>query len=431
MPLLLLDVSVGTVVFLASLTMVCLVGSLVVLVCARKGPTDVDPYAVPENVRNLQRHGGGVQATVSLAHIAPTAASHHSSSDASAVSGEPSRRSRRHTARSPTPHARRSRKATQRNADLAPPSSTTPHSSSMSISPANHPTPDPLHSSAASSGSRTRRSRKGTTGTRPSNRDRVRSPVVYEQLPPSAIVDLTSSLLRSSAGSTANIVVPKVVKATPTAPPAPPAPLPAATAGPAEYVNIVDAKGSIGAVLPGVGSPPVAVPASRQTLGARRGTRALAVTSAALAQIDEDAESDDDDVDSSGESTDYEPLPSEEEYVHMDGSVDLRQFSWYHGTISSAKAASTLTPHGAGAYLVRPSSSEPGCFVVSYVVDSGAVAHTLLRPAVRGRQLVWKADNSDHYFVSIADVFTSEYGQVYTTPVARPGNLTSSAASYF
>ena len=201
--------------------------------------------------------------------------------------------------------------------------------------------------------------------------------MVYEQLPPSAIVDLTSSLLRSSAGSTTPIVVPKVVKATP---------------APAEYVNIAEAKGAAGLPrLPGVVPPP-----ARPTL-ARRGTRGLALTSAALAQIDEDAASDNEESDSSGESTDYEPLPSEEEYVHMDGSVDLRQFAWYHGTISSAKAASTLAPHRAGAYLVRPSSSEAGCFVVSYVVDSGAVAHTLLRPAVRGRQLVWKADNSDHY----------------------------------
>jgi len=70
--------------------------------------------------------------------------------------------------------------------------------------------------------------------------------------------------------------------------------------------------------------------------------------------------------------------------LYFDGDIDLTEFDWFHGTLSSQEAYTLLQTEPMGTFLVR-NSSRAGCFVVSWVSnDDGLIIHTLVTPRSGG-----------------------------------------------
>lgn len=63
------------------------------------------------------------------------------------------------------------------------------------------------------------------------------------------------------------------------------------------------------------------------------------------------------------------------EVAMLDRMRELLQQPWFHGSIETDEAVAVLTGEGPGAYIVRLSSSTPGCFTITKVSKKGTITH--------------------------------------------------------
>jgi len=59
----------------------------------------------------------------------------------------------------------------------------------------------------------------------------------------------------------------------------------------------------------------------------------------------------------------------------LDTIRDMLNQKWFHGDLDTADAAARLSQQPPGSFLVRFSSTNPGCFTTSQVIPDGSIRH--------------------------------------------------------
>jgi hypothetical protein len=117
--------------------------------------------------------------------------------------------------------------------------------------------------------------------------------------------------------------------------------------------------------------------------------------------------------------------PSAGDAQHFDGDIDMRQFPFYHGELSSLEATKLIGDLPAGTFLVRL-SSRAGAFVITWVRGADAVVHSLLVRDARGLWYMEADGAAAATFACIPDVLKS-FRKTMHTPFSRQEALEKSS----